>query len=183
MIKIATLEDNRKINLEGLELEVKSSENLNEHDGIEKFECDMCDFKTDKEVGLKIHKSKKHTVTCEECGKKIQSEVYLKSHICDIDTIDNPEEGDFFIDEKVDTSDCFTISKINQVNPNKILVNLHSKECWESGSCYELPLPASPNPVKNPNSVLNILVCSVINSGVVDWNKVSSLVIGYGLDD
>ena len=178
MMKIATVEDYRKINLK-----VSKNETLNEHDDSEKLECDLCDFKTNKEVGLKIHKSKKHIVKCEECGKNIQSEVFLKSHICDIDSIDNPEEGDYFIDEKVDTSDCFTISRMNQANPNKILVNLHSKECWESGSCYELPLPASPNPVKNPNNVLNILVCSVINSRVVDWDKVSSLVIGFGLED
>ena len=34
-----------------------------------------------------------------------------------------------FFDKKVDTSDCFTISRMNQTNPNTILINLHSKEC------------------------------------------------------
>ena len=60
VMKIDTVEDDRKINLE-----VNSNETLNELDDSEKLECDLCDFKTDKEVGLKIHKSKKHIIKCE----------------------------------------------------------------------------------------------------------------------
>ena len=153
-----------------------SDENI---DIPEEFECSICDFKTGKEVGLKIHRSQKHS---EGCGETLNSENHLKSHICDIENIENLEAGEFFIDEKEDTANCFSIWKGHTVSPNKVVANLHSMECWESGSCWELPLPPSLDPVMNPQDVLNMLIGSIINSGVVDWEKFSLLANKVELD-
>ena len=90
---------------------------------------------------IKIHLTKKHQVECESCGKKIKSNLHLESHICDINTIENPDYHQLFIDGKLDSTDCLTIEKYNSKAKDSSLAFLLSKECWDGceNSCPELP--------------------------------------------
>ena len=66
-----------------LDTENKIDENTNVPDTA--FKCDLCDFETLRNIGLKIHKSKMHPgqskQSCDKCSEIFDTELKFKSHM------------------------------------------------------------------------------------------------------
>ena len=92
-----------------------------------------------------------------------------------------------FIDGKSDSTDCFTIEKYNSKVKDSPLAYLHSKECWDGceNSCPELPHQPCPErfTLKNNKNEVHIQISHVLNSGVIDWVKITTLVDGFRPED
>ena len=67
--------------------------------------CDQCDFKTEKNRGFRIHKTKKHR-------------------------IENPTYSEYFIEDA--STECKKMYKNSQNLGEKLIMHLHSKDCWNS---------------------------------------------------
>ena len=118
---------------------VASASRVSHH--ILRYHCDCCDFRTEHEVGLKIHKSKTHKYKCGNCNVHFKNEEQLVRHksaeviLANLNKTCSEEYGlqvkQHLIDEK-----CLGVYNTNQPRDDKLPdLFLHSSECWD-GSCY-----------------------------------------------
>ena len=56
------------------------------------YQCDCCDFKTQHEVGIQIHKSKVHKDYCENCLVRFNNKEQLERHKLADDTLSKADE-------------------------------------------------------------------------------------------
>ena len=111
------------------------------------FECKECCFKTEHEVGLKIHVSKAHKVKCEECGTIFKSVESLgrhnKSHEILRKIVDKENPSLKYELKLHDSSEsCLGIFSSDAPREDNLpTLYLHSSECWmKSGHvCPDIP--------------------------------------------
>ena len=128
----------------------------------EAFRCDICDFETQKENGLKIHRGLKHKNPSLE------------------EALENPEyEG--FVLKNVKEGRCFNLYSLRF---NKSIGFIHNKSCWSFYSpCPDLPDPPSDeSPILDCGGVLHIVDSLVIENKSMDWEHMYRLVVGYSLE-
>ena len=114
---------------------------------ILRYHCDCCDFTTEHEVGLKIHKSKTHKYKCGNCNVYFKNEEQLVRHesaevmLANLNKTCSEEYGlhvkQHLIDEK-----CLGVYNTNHPRDDKLPdLFLHSSECWDGSNhpCLDLP--------------------------------------------
>ena len=121
------------------------------------FKCDKCDFKTDKNRGLSIHKSKKHR-------------------------IDNPTYSEYFIDDT--TTECNKMYKNSQKVGEKQIMHLHSKECWESAHPCKIYFERDHkgHPSIDKDGVVHVLLNNYISHSIIDWDQLYIVMVGFDLE-
>ena len=146
---------------------VGSRDDLDREEVIE-FKCDLCNFKTVKTSGLKIHRSRMHK-------EKFQ--------------IQNPEHETFAVEPRGSDSNCFEIFR--KAAADKPLVLLHSDSCLDGNSlsCSELlSVVTGSEKDRSPildgeKALLHVSAPSVLKFGVVEWYDVYEMIVGFGLED
>ena len=121
------------------------------------FKCDKCDFKTDKNRGLSIHKSKKHR-------------------------IDNPTYSEYFIDDT--TTECNKMYKNSQKVGEKQIMHLHSKECWESAHPCKIYFERDHkgHASIDKDGVVHVLLNNYISHSIIDWDQLYIVMVGFDLE-
>ena len=126
------------------------------------MKCEVCEFKTNSEAGLKIHIGKLHKEKCGECGKTFRTKEKFKRYMEAKETFANidPKENTYHhmkLEHFRDDEKCFGIFKHNYSEKLPILI-LHCEECW-TGSyspCADLP--------QKPTKIDTVLVDKLDNS-------------------
>ena len=113
------------------------------------YQCDCCDFKTLHEIGLKIHKTKKHKNKCDKCDVHFENKEQFERHMMSHKTLaymheHQSEEYSLEIRQYQNHESCLGV--FNQTKPREDelpVLFLHSLECWKrlSHSCQDLPEP------------------------------------------
>ena len=111
------------------------------------YECEMCDFTSKKEVGLKIHVSKMHKYNCDECEKSFEHRDQLERHrsakeILSNISVTHNDELNLVIKKHLDNEMCLGIFSTQKPRDDFLpSVFLHSSMCWDrSGhTCPDLP--------------------------------------------
>ena len=117
-------------------------------EGENVFNCEMCEFRTNSESGLKIHIGKVHKEKCERCDKTFRSREKLNRHIKAKEMLDNidPKESKH-LDMKLkpfrEDEKCFGIFKDSDSEIHPILI-LHCEECWTGTDSFCADLPGKP---------------------------------------
>ena len=171
--KIVELQNHRLFNQSDSDLETTSSgslgldffetENKEDGEGDEgdqknNFEvgtshaCEKCCFVTEHKVGLKIHKSKAHPESCENCGKNLKTEDRLKRHvkmeeILEMISDKKSKDNDLELKQLDDDEVCLGIVSLKHPRDDGLpVLYLHWEECWtKSGHfCPHLPLDREP---------------------------------------
>ena len=100
-----------------------------------KFTCDMCNFNTNNEKGLKIHTRKMHEIKCTSCDVSFQSEAKLKEHTCRLH-ISNPSYKSMYMKDWFVKDSCI---RVYDSGLQKEIALLHSDFCKKCEPCADYP--------------------------------------------
>ena len=64
------------------------------------FNCEECDYSSEKEKDLKTHMDKFHELLCSQCNCTFAGEKKMKNHMCRIH-VNNPSSKWFYIHERL----------------------------------------------------------------------------------
>lgn len=138
-----------------------SDDIMEEENDIQDFKCSLCDFKTLKKSGLRIHFGKKHKD--QDCRPILNQENdgYVCNQTC---------------------GDCLGIFDL-KLN-NECIIFMHSQDCWSflnPCSDFSIDIPDNNDPVEDSRGKLHTLSSTAVNQRLLDWDHLYRLIVGYNL--
>ena len=108
------------------------------------FVCDICDFSSKNENGLKIHVGKMHELECKSCKSIFTSETKLKDRMCRLH-VSNPSNKSLYMKDWFVKDSCIRVYDSGQ---EKEIALLHSDYCDELKPCSDYPSVSLKVPAK-----------------------------------
>ena len=129
-------------------------------------QCDQCNFRSNKKSGLRIHETKMH--------KEVLDKVL---------ELENPEYSEYFI-QKSEISQCLDLHKLSKKIGRKLVVRLHTKECWFSTTftCCEFISNPEGIPTEDNTGLVNCLMNTFIITNKVNWEELYCMMVGFDLE-
>ena len=97
--------------------------------------CGTCDFVSDDETDINLHRIFHNNLTCDTCNLAFESERKLSNHMCRIN-ITNPACGDSYMKNWIISNGC---TRVFSTSLQTEIVFLHSQQCIDGvKSCPDI---------------------------------------------
>ena len=95
--------------------------------------------------------------------------------------LENPNYEEFYIE--TNGTECNRVFKMSKKVGEKLVVHLHSKECWYSNPC-QIKYVNDPqgNPTRDKDGIVHGLVHNYISYSTVDWDQLYIMMVGFDLE-